>query len=66
MKQRNIMFIVFLLISVFLFYKTEEGLTQSKPKLGGILNVGINTDVVQVDPHVNPSLNASIVMGHVF
>ena len=51
MNRRNIILTVLVLIP-FLCWGADEGLAQPTPKKGGTINVGLNTDVTAVDPHI--------------
>ena len=44
----------------------QEVLGQGSPKKGGTINVGINTDVIALDPHINAAVVSAIVLHHVF
>jgi peptide/nickel transport system substrate-binding protein len=51
---------------VFFFCGAPEALAQPTPKKGGTINVGLNTDVVGVDPHVSTADVVALVFNHVF
>jgi len=43
-----------------------EGMAQPAPKKGGMINVGLNTDVTAVDPHTHQADVNALVLHHVF
>lgn len=57
---------VILLISLILIFSGLSVNAASQPKYGGMLNVGINTDVLSVDPHNNPADINAYVLSHIF
>ena len=64
MKRGIIFFGVFFLLWAGLF--ATEGWAQTKPKKGGTITVGLNTDVTAVDPHVTTAFVTATVLNHVF
>lgn len=65
MKIKNILFLTFAFLA-FLDWGANEGLAQSTPKKGGMITVGLNTDVVGVDPHAVTFDVVALVFNHVF
>lgn len=55
-----------LLVLVLFCFGLNNGYTQSSPKRGGMLTVGLNTDMVGVDPHTHPALLNSFALHQVF
>ena len=64
--KKNIMLIVGLSICAVLFFGSHGVYAEAKQKHGGMINVGLNTDLVGVDPHVSGAVVNAIVLGHVF
>jgi peptide/nickel transport system substrate-binding protein len=58
--------IMALAVTVFLSFGFQTALAQSTPKKGGTINVGLNTDVVSVDPHTSTADVVALVFHHVF
>ncbi len=52
-------------VCVCFSFMVPEALPQPKPKKGGTITVGINTDVTAVDPHVTTANVAMNVLNHV-
>ena len=53
------------LLFFVLCFGAQNGFAQSEPKMGGTAKIGLNTDLVSVDPHISSMINA-IVLSHVF
>ena len=64
MKRQVIFLGIFFLLWTGLF--GMEAWAQSKPKKGGTITVGLNTDVTAVDPHVTTAFVTATVLNHVF
>ena len=64
--KRNISLIAALSIFMFLCLGIVDGSAQSTPKRGGMVTVGLNTDVTAMDPHVTTAFVTSTVLNHVF
>ena len=64
MKRRFCPITVFSICLVLNFMPPEAS-AQPTPKKGGMITVGINTDVTAVDPHVTTANVAMNVLNHV-
>jgi len=65
MKKKNILFVTIVLLA-FVSGGALESLAQPTPKKGGTINVGLNTDVISVDPHTHTLDVNALVLNHVF
>ena len=61
----KLLLIEVLLILFFVNFMADGAYAQSVPKKGGMITVGINTDVTAVDPHVTTANVAMNVLNHV-
>ncbi|MBW2148555.1 MAG: hypothetical protein JRI22_16185 [Deltaproteobacteria bacterium] len=64
--KRNVALITAFTILSFFSWMVADGYAQSSPKRGGMVTVGLNTDVTAVDPHVTTAFVTSTVLNHVF
>ena len=64
--KRHVYMMTALLILALIFIGTHAGATQSAPKRGGMITVGLNTDVTAVDPHTSTAFVTMTVLNHVF
>ncbi len=64
MKQKALFIGMAVLLSLGI--ETDDGFSQAKPKKGGMVTVGLNTDVTAVDPHTTPAFVTSTVMSQIF
>ena len=64
MKAKYILTVTLALLA-FMGTGADEGLAQPAPKKGGTINVGLNTDVTAVDPHMVTADVVALVFSHV-
>jgi len=64
-KILSTIIMAFLVVSTLCF-NLNDALAESGPRQGGTVNIGLNTDVVGVDPHYNPAHITTIVLNHIF
>lgn len=64
--RRNVAWAMPLIILSFLFLSVIAHSAQSAPKKGGMVTVGLTSDVTAVDPHTSPVALNTAVLNHVF
>jgi len=64
--KKNLLLIHIFLIGLLLCFGLREGFSQSVPKKGGMITVGLNADVANVDPDISASIVDTYVLNHVF
>ncbi len=65
MRIKIILVLPFSLLA-FLYWGATVGFAQATPKKGGTITVGLNTDVVGLDPHATTADVVSLVLNHVY
>ncbi|HSR10257.1 MAG TPA: ABC transporter substrate-binding protein [Thermodesulfobacteriota bacterium] len=64
--QRRSLWVPALAAALSLLLGSQAAMAQPAPKKGGTINVGLNTDIVAVDPHTSTADVVALVFHHVF
>ena len=64
--KRNFVRCVTIFLILLISFGIQTGFAQSKPKFGGTIKIGINTDITELDPHKSAPFINSVVLNNVF